>query len=228
MIVSASITLPRIAPSVVLVNPAYLPQSLLFSELPCEVSRRSSSKTVRDHTSKTVQNAFISTIPIALRPYSPDPLLAVPFCRIHAIILAEWRVTNRTSSLQIPNSIPQFPTNNMSIQLNTSRLGHTTLFNTTSDGGFFDNLLNSIEGDINSEINNITSDIARDCTYIRFFPPITLTTCLKVVHPLSRHASSRWDLWNQWDSTKKHILRRSTPSTSCGDSNNPQLSQIRC
>ncbi|KAL9106387.1 MAG: hypothetical protein Q9227_008588 [Pyrenula ochraceoflavens] len=46
--------------------------------------------------------------------------------------------------------------------LNTSRLGHTSVFNTSDgDGGFFSNLENSLEGDINNLINNATSDIAQ-------------------------------------------------------------------
>jgi hypothetical protein len=47
------------------------------------------------------------------------------------------------------------------LTLNTSRLGHTSLFNTSDgDGGFLSNLINGIEGDINNLINNATSDIA--------------------------------------------------------------------
>ena len=42
-----------------------------------------------------------------------------------------------------------------------SRIGHTSVFNTTDgDGGFFDNLVNSLQDDLNDLINDVTSDIA--------------------------------------------------------------------
>jgi len=45
--------------------------------------------------------------------------------------------------------------------VNISRIGHTSLFNTTDgDGGFFDNLVNSLQEDLNDLINDVTSNIA--------------------------------------------------------------------
>lgn len=55
-------------------------------------------------------------------------------------------------------------------KLNVSRIGHTSVFNTSDgDGGFFDNLVNDIQDDLNSLVNDVTSDIAEALDLPDFF-----------------------------------------------------------
>ena len=74
-------------------------------------------------------------------------------CSIAALILTLLCLFAGSSESFLPNA--------ELLTLNTSRLGHTSLFNTSDgNGGFISNLINGIEGDINNLINNATSDIA--------------------------------------------------------------------
>lgn len=74
-------------------------------------------------------------------------------CSLSALILTLLCLFAGSSESFLPNA--------ELLTLNTSRLGHTSLFNTSDgDGGFISNLINGIEGDINDLINNATSDIA--------------------------------------------------------------------
>lgn len=64
------------------------------------------------------------------------------------------------------------------LTLNTSRLGHTSLFNTSDgNGGFISNLINGIEGDINNLINNVTSDIAAAFNLHDFYAAHIMNYC---------------------------------------------------
>ena len=64
------------------------------------------------------------------------------------------------------------------LTLNTSRLGHTSLFNTSDgNGGFLSNFLNGIEGDINNLINNVTSDIAQAFDLHDFYAAHIMNFC---------------------------------------------------
>jgi hypothetical protein len=74
-------------------------------------------------------------------------------CSLVALILTLLCLFAGSSKSFLPNA--------ELLTLNTSRLGHTSLFNTSDgNGGFISNLINGIEGDINDLINNATSDIA--------------------------------------------------------------------
>lgn len=54
--------------------------------------------------------------------------------------------------------------------MNTSRIGQTSLFNTTdASGGFLDNLTNDIQGGVNDLFNDVTSDIANALDLPDFF-----------------------------------------------------------
>jgi len=56
------------------------------------------------------------------------------------------------------------------LTLNISRIGHGSVFNTTDgDGGFFDNLINNLQGDINNLVNDVSSDIAQALDLPDFF-----------------------------------------------------------
>ena len=64
------------------------------------------------------------------------------------------------------------------LQLNTSRIGHTTLFNNSgSSSGFFSSLINGLEGDVNSLFDNITSDIAREFKIHDFYTAHIMNYC---------------------------------------------------
>lgn len=84
-----------------------------------------------------------------MRLSSLIPLL----CSLTALILTLLCLFAGTSKSFLPSA--------ELLTLNTSRLGHTSLFNTSDgNGGFISNLINGVEGDINDLINNATSDIA--------------------------------------------------------------------
>ncbi|KIX09977.1 uncharacterized protein Z518_01058 [Rhinocladiella mackenziei CBS 650.93] len=62
--------------------------------------------------------------------------------------------------------------------LNISRIGHTSLFNTTDgDGGLFDSLVNDIQDDINDLLNDATSDIAEALDLPDFFNVHLMNFC---------------------------------------------------
>ncbi|EXJ80026.1 hypothetical protein A1O3_08312 [Capronia epimyces CBS 606.96] len=64
------------------------------------------------------------------------------------------------------------------LTLNISRIGHTSIFNTSDgDGGFFSNLVNDLEGDLNSLVNNVTSDIASALNLPDFFNVHVMDFC---------------------------------------------------
>jgi hypothetical protein len=91
-------------------------------------------------------------------------------CSLAALILTLLCLFAGTTKSFLPNADL--------LTLNASRLGHTTLFNTTDgDGGFFSNLLNNIEGDLDNLINNATSDIADDLNLHDFYSAHIMTYC---------------------------------------------------
>jgi len=64
------------------------------------------------------------------------------------------------------------------LTLNTSMVGHTSLFNTSDgDGGFLSTFFNNIEGGINNLVNNATSDIARGIGIHDFYSAYILDYC---------------------------------------------------
>lgn len=75
--------------------------------------------------------------------------------------------------------------------MNISRIGHTSLFNTTDgDGGFFSNLVNDLEGDINSLISDVSSDIANALDLPDFYNVHVMAFCEGSYEPntTARHA----------------------------------------
>jgi hypothetical protein len=57
-------------------------------------------------------------------------------------------------------------------------IGHTSIFNTSDgDGGFFSNIANDIESDIQGEINNLTADVARAINIHDFYSAYILDFC---------------------------------------------------
>jgi hypothetical protein len=57
-------------------------------------------------------------------------------------------------------------------------IGHTSIFNTSDgDGGFFSNLANDIESDIQDAVNNFTSDVARAINIHDFYAAHILNYC---------------------------------------------------
>lgn len=70
------------------------------------------------------------------------------------------------------------------LTLNASRLGHTSLFNTSDgSGGFFSNLINGVEGDIDNLINDATSDIAKAFGLHDFYAAHIMDFCEGFVSP---------------------------------------------
>ncbi|KAL2432368.1 hypothetical protein ABEF95_006878 [Exophiala dermatitidis] len=64
------------------------------------------------------------------------------------------------------------------LTLNISRIGHTSVFNTSDgDGGFFDNLVNDLEGGLNSLISDVGSDVAQALNLSDFFNVHVLDFC---------------------------------------------------
>lgn len=91
-------------------------------------------------------------------------------CSLAALILTLLCLFAGTNKSFLPNA--------ELLTLNASRLGHTTLFNTTDgNGGFLSNLINDVEGDIDNLINNVTSDIARDLDLKDFYAAHIMTYC---------------------------------------------------
>ncbi len=69
-------------------------------------------------------------------------------------------------------------------QLNISRIGHGSLFNTTDgDGGALDNLLNTLEGDLNDLLNDFSSDVATALDLPDFFNVHVMDFCEGVYKP---------------------------------------------
>ncbi|RVX71549.1 hypothetical protein B0A52_05121 [Exophiala mesophila] len=70
------------------------------------------------------------------------------------------------------------------LTLNISRIGHTTLFNTTDgDGGFFDTLINDIQEGINDLVNDVTSDIAEALNLPDFYRVHVMDFCQGIYYP---------------------------------------------
>ncbi|KEF61250.1 uncharacterized protein A1O9_02815 [Exophiala aquamarina CBS 119918] len=70
--------------------------------------------------------------------------------------------------------------------LNISRIGHTSLFNTTDgDGGFFDDLVNDLQEDINDLINDASSDIAEALNLPDFLSVHVMDFCQGTYSPNS-------------------------------------------
>ena len=91
-------------------------------------------------------------------------------CSLTALILSLLCLFAGTSRTFLPQA--------SLLTLNASRLGHTSLFNTTSgNNGFFSNLVNSVEGDINNLLNNVTSDVAKDLNLHDFYSAHIMTYC---------------------------------------------------
>ncbi|KAK7894129.1 hypothetical protein LTR67_006832 [Exophiala xenobiotica] len=64
------------------------------------------------------------------------------------------------------------------LTLNISRIGHGSLFNTTDgDGGALDNLLNTLEGDLNDLLNDFSSDVATALNLPDFFNVHVMDFC---------------------------------------------------
>lgn len=64
------------------------------------------------------------------------------------------------------------------LTLNTSRIGHTPLFNTSDgDGGFFSSVFNDIQGDINDAAADVASDVARAIGIHHFYKQYILRYC---------------------------------------------------
>jgi len=64
------------------------------------------------------------------------------------------------------------------LTLNISRIGHGSLFNTTDgDGGALDNLLNTLEGDLNDLLNDFSSDVATALDLPDFFNVHVMDFC---------------------------------------------------
>ncbi|EXJ83778.1 hypothetical protein A1O1_07405 [Capronia coronata CBS 617.96] len=77
------------------------------------------------------------------------------------------------------------------LTLNISRIGHTSVFNTSDgNGGFLDNLVNDIEGDLNSLVSDVTSDIAEALDLPDFFNVHLMDFCEGSYQPNAtvRHA----------------------------------------
>jgi len=77
------------------------------------------------------------------------------------------------------------------LTLNVSRIGHTSLFNTSDgSGGVFSTLLNDLEGDIDNLLNNVTSDIATALDLPDFFNVHIMDFCEGTYMPntTDRHA----------------------------------------
>ena len=75
-------------------------------------------------------------------------------------------------------STKSFLQNGELLTLNTSRLGHTSLFNTSDgNGGLLSGILNSIEGDLNSLEGDIASDIAKDFGIHDFYSAHIMNYC---------------------------------------------------
>ena len=69
-------------------------------------------------------------------------------------------------------------------QLNISRIGHGSLFNTTDgDGGPLDNLLNTLEGDLNDLLNDFSSDVATALDLPDFFNVHVMDFCEGLYKP---------------------------------------------
>lgn len=91
-------------------------------------------------------------------------------CSLTALILTLLCLFAGTNKSFLPNA--------ELLTLNTSRLGHTSLFNTSDgNGGFLSNLVNGIEGDINNLINNVTSDIAQAFNLHDFYAAHIMNYC---------------------------------------------------
>ncbi|KAJ9658502.1 hypothetical protein H2198_003654 [Neophaeococcomyces mojaviensis] len=71
------------------------------------------------------------------------------------------------------------------LTLNMSRLGHNVnIFNTTDgDGGFFDNLVNGVQEDINDLVDDVTSDIAASLNISDFYSVHIMNYCEGVFKP---------------------------------------------
>lgn len=64
------------------------------------------------------------------------------------------------------------------LTVNTSMIGHTSIFNTSdSDGDFFSDLANDIESEIQDAVNNFTSDVARAINIHDFYSAHILNYC---------------------------------------------------
>ncbi|KAK5195595.1 hypothetical protein LTR96_002356 [Exophiala xenobiotica] len=64
------------------------------------------------------------------------------------------------------------------LTLNISRIGHGSLFNNTDgDGGALDNLLNTLEGDLNDLLNDFSSDVATALNLPDFFNVHVMDFC---------------------------------------------------
>jgi len=106
-------------------------------------------------------------------------------------------------------STRSFLQNGELLTLNTSRLGHTDVFKTSNgNSGFFSSLVNSLEGDINSLLNDVSSDVARALGIHDFYTAHIMdycdgyyepnTTVTKQEHPSENvtHCSNRTALFH--------------------------------
>jgi hypothetical protein len=81
--------------------------------------------------------------------------------------------------------------------LNISRIGQTSLFNTTDgSGGLLDNLTNDIQGSVNDLFNDVTSDIANALDLPDFFTMYLRSYCTGIYQHNASETSSFTDCSN--------------------------------